>query len=91
MEKKILILGSGKVSASTIKASIQSDVEGLMLVGEAPLQTSELTEADVANLVAQRITIEEIGYSHRYERNDYKKLQKQNSQSGWKNRPRHKR
>lgn len=94
MEKKILIVGTGKFGTDQLKEIIQrtgyNESECLIVENSDELETL-VAFGNVE--VKQRLEVEKIlePCSLRNAGKDLRNYEKKNSQCGWKNRPKHKR
>lgn len=92
MEKKILIVGAGKVGMAQISEILKrtGHNESEVVIVENSDDLKELVSFGTRE-VRQRLEIEKIETISYLPKNDYNNVQKRNSQCGWKNRPKHKR
>ena len=94
---KILIVGAGHVGKAQISEAILK--AGLDENSVKVVNASELNDTDVLELVnvntievKQRMNVETLLAPNLIETcSDFRNYEKQNSQQGWKNRPKHKR
>ena len=93
MEKKILIVGAGKVAQAQLKEIIQRTGcnESECLIVENLDELKALVSFGNVE-VKQRMNVETLLAPQLIETcSDFRNYEKQNSQQGWKNKPKHKR
>ena len=93
MDKKILIVGSGKITKATIMSALENDNYGLLMGAEkADVKTIEVVITERSSMSQRTLEVDKIDVYDLLPSAslDFKNHEKTLSQQGWKKRPKRK-